>query len=34
MILDKIKERGELMAPLEGHDRLQYIIALKIEYNN
>ncbi len=26
MILDKIKERGELMAPLEGHDRLQYII--------
>jgi cysteine desulfuration protein SufE len=26
MITDKIKERGELMAPLEGHDRLQYII--------
>ena len=26
MILDKIKERGELMAPLEGHDRLQFII--------
>jgi|TARA_Y100000590_G_scaffold268813_1_gene301859 cysteine desulfuration protein SufE len=26
MILDKIKARGELMAPLEGHDRLQYII--------
>ena len=26
MIVDKIKERGELMAPLEGHDRLQYII--------
>tara|TARA_B100000401_G_C52557634_1_gene601690 strand:+ start:321 stop:722 length:402 start_codon:yes stop_codon:yes gene_type:complete len=26
MILDKIKNRGEEMAPLEGHDRLQYII--------
>ena len=26
MILDKIKERGEEMAPLEGHDRLQYLI--------
>ena len=28
MILDKIKSRGEEMAPLEGHDRLQYIIDL------
>ena len=28
MILDKIKNRGEEMAPLEGHDRLQYIIDL------
>ena len=28
MILDKIKLRGEEMAPLEGHDRLQYIIDL------
>lgn len=26
MILDKIKERGEEMALLEGHDRLQYLI--------
>ena len=26
MILDKIKERGEEMAPLEGHDRLQYLV--------
>ena len=26
MILDKIKTRGEEMAVLEGHDRLQYII--------
>ena len=33
MILDKIKARGEEMAPLEGHDRLQYIIdeARKVE---
>ena len=33
MILDKIKARGEEMAPLEGHDRLQYIIdeAKKVE---
>ena len=33
MILDKIKNRGEEMAPLEGHDRLQYIIdeARKVE---
>ena len=33
MILDKIKNRGEEMAPLEGHDRLQYIIdeAKKVE---
>ena len=33
MILDKIKSRGEEMAPLEGHDRLQYIIdeAKKVE---
>ena len=26
MILEKIKARGEEMAPLEGHDRLQYLI--------
>ena len=26
MILDKIKARGEDLSPLEGHDRLQYII--------
>ena len=26
MILDKIKTRGENLSPLEGHDRLQYII--------
>ena len=26
MILDKIKARGEYLSPLEGHDRLQYII--------
>jgi|TARA_B110000305_G_C18890216_1_gene381531 cysteine desulfuration protein SufE len=26
MILDKIKERGEEMATLEGHDRLHYLI--------
>ena len=26
MILDKIKNRGEEMAPLEGHDRLQYLV--------
>ena len=26
MILDKIKARGDEMAPLEGHDRLQYLI--------
>ena len=26
MILDKIKTRGEDLSPLEGHDRLQYII--------
>ena len=33
MIIDKIKNRGEEMAPLEGHDRLQYIIdeARKVE---
>ena len=33
MIIDKIKARGEEMAPLEGHDRLQYIIdeAKKVE---
>ena len=33
MILDKIKNRGEEMAPLEGQDRLQYIIdeARKVE---
>ena len=33
MIIDKIKARGEEMAPLEGHDRLQYIIdeARKVE---
>ena len=33
MLLDKIKSRGEDMAPLEGHDRLQYIIdeARKVE---
>ena len=33
MILDKIKARGEEMAPLEGHDRLQYFIdeAKKVE---
>ena len=33
MLLDKIKARGEEMAPLEGHDRLQYIIdeARKVE---
>ena len=28
MIIDKIKSRGEEMSPLEGHDRLQYIIDL------
>ena len=26
MILDKIKARGQDLSPLEGHDRLQYII--------
>ena len=26
MILEKIKARGEEMAPLEGHDSLQYLI--------
>ena len=33
MIIDKIKSRGEDMAILEGHDRLQYIIdeAKKVE---
>ena len=33
MILDKIKNRGEDMSILEGHDRLQYIIdeARKVE---
>ena len=33
MIIDKIKERGELMSVLEGHDRLEYIIdqARKVE---
>ena len=31
MILDKIKERGEEMAPLEGHYRLQYIIDIARE---
>lgn len=31
MILDKIKERGEEMAPLEGHDRLQYLVDLARE---
>ncbi len=31
MILDKIKLRGEEMAPLEGHDRLQYLIDLAKE---
>ena len=31
MILDKIKERGEEMAPLEGHDRLQYLIDIARE---
>ena len=31
MILDKIKARGEEMAPLEGHDRLQYLIDIARE---
>ena len=31
MILDKIKNRGEEMAPLEGHDRLQYLIDIARE---
>ena len=31
MILDKIKERGEEMAPLQGHDRLQYLVDLARE---
>ena len=31
MILDKTKERGEEMAPLEGHDRLQYLVDLARE---
>ena len=31
MILDKIKNRGEEMAPLEGHDRLQYHIDIARE---
>ena len=31
MILDKIKARGEEMAPLEGHDRLQYLVDLARE---
>ena len=31
MILDNIKERGEEMAPLEGHDRLQYLVDLARE---
>ena len=31
MILDKIKNRGEEMASLEGHDRLQYLIDIARE---
>tara|TARA_X000000950_G_scaffold109385_1_gene137850 strand:- start:787 stop:1185 length:399 start_codon:yes stop_codon:yes gene_type:complete len=33
MIIDKIKDKGESMSVLEGHDRLQYIIdeARKVE---
>ena len=31
MIIDKIKARGEEMAPLEGHDRLQYLIDIARE---
>ncbi|MBK92859.1 MAG: Fe-S metabolism protein SufE [Rickettsiales bacterium] len=31
MILDKIKARGDEMAPLEGHDRLQYLIDIARE---
>ena len=31
MILDKIKERREEMPPLEGHDRLQYLIDIARE---
>ena len=31
MILDKIKARGDEMAPLEGHDRLQYLIDIDRE---
>ena len=31
MILDKIKNRSEEMAPLEGHDRLQYLIDIARE---
>ena len=31
MILDKIKARGEEMAPLQGHDRLQYLVDLARE---
>tara|TARA_B100000212_G_scaffold239359_1_gene182265 strand:+ start:1985 stop:2389 length:405 start_codon:yes stop_codon:yes gene_type:complete len=31
MILDKINARGEEMAPLEGHDRLQYLIDIARE---
>ena len=30
-ILDKINSRGEEMAPLEGHDRLQYLIDIARE---
>ena len=26
MITDKIKTRGEDISPLEGHDRLQYLV--------
>ena len=28
MITDKIKERGKDLSPLEGHDRLQYLVDL------
>ena len=28
MILDKIKTRGKDISPLEGHDRLQYLVDL------
>ena len=31
MILDKIKARGDELAMLQGHDRLQYLVDLARE---